>query len=77
MADINNDGFLDLLITNRNGHNAFYLGNSDGTFSDNTFLSGLLTGGNVRALLFSDVNMDGLLDIYLARINQVDHAMGS
>ncbi|MEO1258189.1 MAG: FG-GAP-like repeat-containing protein [Bacteroidota bacterium] len=69
-ADINNDGFLDLLIANRNENNVLYLGKEDGTFVDHTFLSGLLLGGKVRALLFSDVNLDGLIDIYLARINR-------
>ncbi len=68
-ADVNNDGWLDLLITNRNENNKFFLGNEDGTFTENTFLSGLVMGGKVRALLFADVNMDGNIDIYLARLN--------
>ena len=69
-ADVNNDGFLDLLIANRNENNVFYLAKEDGSFVEHTFLSGLLSGGQVRALLFSDVNLDGLIDIYLARINR-------
>ena len=68
-ADVNNDGWLDLMIGNRNESNVLYLGNEQGAFTENTFLSGLLTGGNVKALLFSDVNLDGKIDIYLARLN--------
>ncbi len=68
-ADINNDGSLDLLIANRDEGNALFMGNADGTFTENTFLSGLTAGGKVRALLFADVNLDGNIDIYLARLN--------
>ena len=68
-VDVNNDGWLDLFIGNRDNFNMFYLGSEDGTFTEHTFLSGLLYGENVKAVLFSDVNLDGNIDIYLARIN--------
>ena len=67
--DANNDGHLDLFIATRDENNVFYLGKEDGMFGDHTFLSGLMMGKKVRALLFSDINLDGLIDIYLARIN--------
>ena len=67
-ADVNNDGFLDLFIGNREENNVLYVGSENGTFSNNTFLSGLLTGGKVKALLFADINLDGRIDIYLARL---------
>lgn len=68
-VDINNDGLIDLFIGNREGYNVLYLGMEDGTFTEHTFLSGLLNGSNVKAVLFADVNLDGNIDIYLARIN--------
>lgn len=67
--DVDNDGNLDLLVATRNENNVLYKSNGDGTFTDHTFLSGLLLGGKVRAMLFADINLDGLIDIYLARLN--------
>lgn len=70
-ADINNDGFLDLLITvwGTNGIGAeltLFKNNGDGTFTDISQVSNL--GGISQSRwqpLFHDFNKDGYLDIYI------------
>lgn len=66
-ADINNDGYLDLLITTWKGENTFFLNNGNGTFSDISTSS--MLGGTTRdnwQAMFHDFNKDGLLDAYFA-----------
>ncbi len=67
-GDVNNDGWLDLFIGARDEGNALYLNNQDGTFTDVAALAGVATGTKVKAVLFADVDMDGWLDIYIARL---------
>lgn len=73
-GDVNNDGCLDLYISNRIVNpgpneitNRFYLNNCDGTFTDVTESVGLT---NSSALTFCsgffDLNNDGWQDIYVA-----------
>ena len=64
-ADINNDGYLDILITIWKGKNTLFLNNGDSSFRDITTTSGLpiTTDDNWQAI-FHDFNTDGFLDIY-------------
>ena len=64
-ADINNDGYLDILITVWKGKNTLFLNNGDSSFTDITTTSGLpiTTDDNWQAI-FHDFNTDGFLDIY-------------
>lgn len=64
-ADINNDGFSDVLIT---GYRAVQLliNNGDGTFSDETENSGFSNITWPTGAAFADVNGDGTLDVYFA-----------
>ena len=66
-GDINNDGWLDLFLGNKEEPDMLYLNNQDGTFTDIAGSAGLLGQGKVKAALFGDVDNDGLLDIYVAR----------
>jgi len=69
-GDINNDGWLDLYITNYNQAvftNYLYLNNGKKRFLDITAASG--TSDSIRysfATVFFDVNNDGFQDIYVA-----------
>lgn len=67
-GDVNNDGWLDLFIGARDEGNALYINNQNGSFTDMATAAGVSVGGKVKAVLFADVNKDGWLDIYIARL---------
>ena len=68
-VDINNDGKVDLLVTNDSSPNYLYINNGDGTFEDQSFYSGfaLNQSGLEQAgmgLAVGDYLNNGLLDLY-------------
>ena len=81
-GDFNNDGWIDLYVTNYRefDHNYLYMNNGDGTFTDVTEDAGVAdtlgTTGNYKlpfAVIFFDYNNDGWQDIYIAN----DHFSGN
>ena len=70
VGDVNNDGWLDVLITQYNGVKLF-LNNGDGTFTDVTEESGLSNPGWATSAAFVDYDRDGRLDLVVA--NYVDY----
>ena len=65
LGDIDNDGDLDLLVTN-DGPNRLYRNNADGTFSDITEVAGIEGSRWSTSAAFCDIDDDGLLDLYIA-----------
>ncbi|HEY3205259.1 MAG TPA: CRTAC1 family protein [Thermoanaerobaculia bacterium] len=65
-ADYDNDGAVDLLVTNWGGV-ILYHNNGDGTFTDVTAKVGLKATGWFTAAAWGDVDGDGFLDLFLAR----------
>ena len=79
MADVNNDGYLDIYVCavsgklNFHGHNMLYINNHDGTFTERSAEYGLdFTGYSTQAAFF-DYNHDGKLDCFL--LNQSNHSV--
>jgi hypothetical protein len=66
-ADVDGDGYLDLLVSNKGGPNRFYLNKGDGTFRDVTEEAALEDSGYCMGSVFGDVNNDGKPDLYLAK----------
>jgi hypothetical protein len=69
MDDFDNDGLLDLVVTDWNATRpmAFYRNKGDGTFEDRTKASGLAEQYGGLNLVQTDYNNDGFLDIFIPR----------
>lgn len=64
--DYNNDGNLDLFITNGVGHhNALFRNNGDGTFTDVAVQAGVANGLGNSAVVAVDIDNDGCTDLFL------------
>jgi len=72
MADVNNDGFLDIYVC-RSGPeksksaktNFLFINNKNGTFTEKAAEWGVNDGGNATCATFLDYDLDGDLDLYL------------
>ena len=81
MADIDNDGFLDLFITapgslaTKTQHTSkLFHNNGDLTFTDITNQSGVDAGQAACAASFSDYDIDGDVDLFVSNCNDVNFA---
>ncbi len=65
-SDIDNDGDLDMFITNEYSTNRLYENNGNGFFHEITQEAGLSSIGGSMGASFADVNNDGLQDLCVA-----------
>jgi hypothetical protein len=77
-TDVNDDGWVDLLITNEGDANVLLLNNKDGTFTDITKNRNAPNGfaflnpGNANGACIGDIDNDGDLDFYLPTADQAN-----
>jgi enediyne biosynthesis protein E4 len=74
LADFNGDGWPDIAISNDTWPNFLFLNNHDGTFTDNSLISGLAASEDGRyeagmGIDAADVDGDGLLDFYITHLD--------
>lgn len=72
-GDYNNDSYLDLFLGALNGNSFLYENNGDGSFSDVTAQSGIVTNGGIRGGAWHDVNNDGWIDLYVGRLTEYNY----
>jgi enediyne biosynthesis protein E4 len=77
-TDFNQDGRLDLLVTNEGEQNLAFLNNGDGTFADITRnrkpprALALLNPGNANGACIGDIDNDSDMDIFLPTADQAN-----
>lgn len=74
VADIDNDGDLDVYITNFEG-DKLYRNMGDGTFQDVTRKSGINNQLWSTSAAFLDFDLDGYLDLYVVNYVDYDHSL--
>src|SRR5215471_5184908 len=70
-VDVDGDGWLDLVVANDSVPNFLYRNKHDGTFEDQSYLSGFAVDGEGRAhasmgIAAGDYNRDGKMDFYVS-----------
>ena len=68
-GDYNNDGDLDLYVSDQTNNNQFYKNIGDGTFTKVTSLNIVTNGGNTRTASWGDYNNDGWMDLFVGKNN--------
>ena len=69
-SDINNDGYLDLFITNRKMPNRLYINQGNGIFQDKTAEKIGLDSLKSYGVVISDFDANGFKDIYVSNVGK-------
>lgn len=68
-GDYDNDGWLDIYVTNQGGSNALYRNQGDGTFVDQAAAAGVTAPDAIGSgALFGDYDNDGWRDLYVVNL---------
>lgn len=68
-ADIDNDGYLDLLVGNENVPSQLFHNNGNGTFTDISHKAGIDHMGYSKAVVAADYDNDGYVDFFVANLD--------
>ena len=76
-GDFNNDGLIDLYFTGNQVADKLYLNQSKLKFTDITSSAGIDNDkGWTTGVTLVDINYDGLLDIYICKVDHLDKIKG-
>ncbi len=68
-ADIDNDGFLDLIVGNENTPLQLFHNKGDGTFEDISRAAGVDRVGFTKSVVAADYDNDGYVDFFVSNLN--------
>jgi FG-GAP-like repeat/ASPIC and UnbV/PPIC-type PPIASE domain len=68
-TDLDNDGFIDLVVGNENAPMQLFHNKGDGTFEDIAGKAGIAKGGFTKAVVAADYDNDGFPDLYVSVMN--------
>jgi len=71
-ADFDNNGTIDLFVSNYGENNFLYSGNGDGSFTKITSGSIVSDGGNSTGCAWADYDKDGYVDLFVCNRNQAN-----
>ena len=69
LADLDGDGWADLVVASDFGTTQLFWNDGDGTFTEGTSSSGIGFPGNAMGLTVADVDNDGDLDVFITAIS--------
>ncbi|NJB71105.1 hypothetical protein GGR42_001567 [Saonia flava] len=76
-ADFNNDGFTDIYFTSNQGADKLYLNEGNFKFKDITTSANIENSGDwTTGVTYTDINNDGLLDIYICKVGNYKNLKG-